>query len=74
MQSSSSSNRPFETVKPLAESMGIEPVMDERNAAGNFVNKFSKKELKARAVCLQTCWLQPCTCQHATDLACNCRK
>ncbi len=49
MQKRRSSNRPYETVKPLAEKLDMDPVMDERTPTkgGVFDNTFLEEEHKA---------------------------
>lgn len=60
MQTLDNSNRPFETVKPLAVELGMDPVMDERTVtnSGVFDNKFREKEHEAGS---RSCVSQPLT-------------
>ena len=62
MQKRRNSNRPYETVKPLAEKLGMDPVMDERTPTkgGVFDNTYLEGEHKAG-----TFFSALCRCGHS---------
>ena len=73
MQKRRNSNRPYETVEPLAKSLGMAAVMDERTSTtgGVFDNTFLEDEHKVEAPALVTtsCEETP-TVLHAAILCC----